>query len=259
MTQRQSPSALSLEPGDDLRPLSALVDGELSESERQAIEETLRSHPAHADKVAHYREQSRAIKALFPLPADVPSLFIRRRVPWWRWAGVAAACLVLGLALGWMLPALMMTEPAFARRADLAYVTYAPEQRHPVEVVAADQLHLVQWLSKRLNRPFVVPSLQEYGYTLVGGRLLPGESGPAALLMYQNATAERLTLYVTAASQSELDIKVLRHGAHRTVYWASRGMGYAVSGQGDEASLRELAADVCVALGGSVSQWQSRG
>ena len=41
MKQRHAPSALPLEPGDDLRPLSALVDGELSEEERTLLEDAL--------------------------------------------------------------------------------------------------------------------------------------------------------------------------------------------------------------------------
>jgi len=55
-------------------------------------------------------------------------------------------------------------------------------------------------LSKRLNRTLTIPSLHEYGFELVGGRLLPGEDGPAAQFMYQNANGERLTLYMTGGS-----------------------------------------------------------
>ena len=41
----------------------------------------------------------------------------------------------------------------------VAYAVYAPEVRHPVEVAATQQEHLVQWLSKRLGRPLKVPDL----------------------------------------------------------------------------------------------------
>ena len=37
------------------------------------------------------------------------------------------------------------------RAAAVAHVAYAPEVRHPVEVAASDQAHLVAWLSKRLG------------------------------------------------------------------------------------------------------------
>jgi anti-sigma factor RsiW len=35
----------------------------------------------------------------------------------------------------------------FVRQAAVAYAVYQPEQRHPVEVAADQQEHLVQWLS----------------------------------------------------------------------------------------------------------------
>ena len=51
------------------------------------------------------------------------------------------------------------------------------DRDHPVEVGAGDPDHLVAWLSARLGRPVRAPSLDEYGYQLLGGRLLPGEAG----------------------------------------------------------------------------------
>ena len=145
---------------------------------------------------------------------------------------------------------------AFARRADIAYAVYAPEERHPVEVPAADRAHLIAWLSKRLDRPLSVPSLDEYGYALVGGRLLPGEGGPAAQFMYEGASGTRLTLYVTRATHDESDFKVLRAGTRSTFYWVNDRMGYAMSGSIPELKLRAIATDVCASLGGRPQRWQ---
>ncbi|HEX7465011.1 MAG TPA: anti-sigma factor, partial [Usitatibacter sp.] len=69
--------------------------------------------------------------------------------------------------------------------------------RHPVEVDAKDQDHLVKWLSKRLDMALTVPVLSTEGFELLGGRLLPGNDGPVAQFMYQDASGKRLTLYVT--------------------------------------------------------------
>ena len=82
-------------------------------------------------------------------------------------------------------------EPArqFAQQAAVAHAVFQPEVRHPVEVTAAQQEHLVQWLSKRLGRPLKVPVLAAQGYELVGGRLLPGDDGARAQFMYQNSAA----------------------------------------------------------------------
>lgn len=255
MSEYLHPTAASPELGDELHLLSALVDGELSEAEHAAISARLADDPAAAAAVAHYRAQNAALKALFPLPQAEPALFVRRRAPWWQWAGMATAGMALGLALAWIPARFDVLPPAFARNADMAYAVYAPEQRHPVEVAATQQAHLTGWLSKRLNRPLSVPSLQEYGYSLVGGRLLPGESGPAAQFMYQNQAGERLTLYIVKFPQEQASFRLLRDGTRRTFYWVSQGMGYALSGDLAETSLRVIALDVCTGLGGRPAQW----
>jgi anti-sigma factor RsiW len=193
---------------------------------------------------------------------------LRPRTPWWRRVGVAACWLAAGaglaLALGPLAPRLTggawnglgASAPSFAERADIAYAVYTPERRHPVEVAASEEEHLIAWLSKRLNRPLSVPSLQEYGYSLVGGRLLPGEAGPAAQFMYENRGGARLTLYVTGTARDENAFRLLRDGNRRTFYWISDGMGYALSGPIAEGKLRSIAVDVCSALGGKPEAWQ---
>ncbi|SFI11358.1 Transmembrane transcriptional regulator (anti-sigma factor RsiW) [Collimonas sp. OK307] len=244
-----------------LQALSALVDNELAAAERVAIIERLASDPQDSARVADYRAQNTALKALFATPQDdVRCIFLPRRTPWWRTTGIAAgwlaAGLLCGLSAGWLRPYFSNEQPAFAKRADIAYAVYAPEQRHPVEVAAAEEEHLISWLSKRLDRPLKTPSLQEYGYTLVGGRLLPGETGPAAQFMYQNDKGERLTLYVTATAKNTTAFRLLHDGKRSTFYWVNQGMGYALSGQTSVAQLRTMAIDVCSALGGHPEAWR---
>ena len=92
----------------------------------------------------------------------------------------------------------------FAQQAASAHVVYTPEVLHPVEVGADQEAHLVKWLSKRLGADIKAPSLVSVGYQLLGGRLLPGDSGPAAQFMYNNESGKRLTLYVrTKAKDNE--------------------------------------------------------
>lgn len=249
----------------DLNALSAYVDGELPESAQAAVRAHLERDPEAQARVASWRAQKAALKALCG-PAqqgDAPFVVLRARASWGRRMAIAACWLVvgagIGLALGTLGPRLVQggTEPAaFARRANIAYAVYAPEQRHPVEVAASEEAHLVAWLSKRLNRPLSVPSLQEYGYTLVGGRLLPGEAGPAAQFMYENQMGARLTLYVTNTAKDETEYRLLRDGNKRTFYWVTDHVGYAVSGSISETKLRPIAMDMCGALGGRPESWQ---
>ena len=279
----------SLPEGFDLRTLSAFVDGELPPVEHAAIEAQLPQQPQAVAKVAAWRAQKAALRALCGAPqrnehnehdersgsagqstADKPAfIVVRRPTAWWQRVGLAACWLAAGaglaLALGPLAPRLTggawnglggSQPPSFAERADVAYAVYTPERRHPVEVAANEEEHLISWLSKRLNRPLSVPSLQEYGYSLVGGRLLPGEAGPAAQFMYENASGARLTLYITGISRDETAFRLFRDGNRRTFYWISDRMGYALSGPIAEGKLRSIAIDVCSALGGKPEDWQ---
>jgi anti-sigma factor RsiW len=180
-----------------------------------------------------------------------------------QWLAMAAAVL-LAFGLGWsshgVLPGLggssatlskSRVEHEFVRQAGFAHAVYLPEKRHPVEVLAAEQEHLVQWLSKRLGRPLKIPNLELQGFALVGGRLLPGESGARAQFMFQNAQGQRITLYLgaldPAASTAELQATQFRFEPDAAVpsfYWAEQGFGYALSGQVDRATLMALANSV---------------
>ncbi|AFQ49076.1 anti-sigma factor family protein [Burkholderia cepacia] len=241
------------------RLLSALLDGELSGQERLEVLERLQSDPREADRFAHYRAQRDALHALFPLPGAAPALFVQRRAPRWRGFAYACAGLAAGLVIGVALHAGWTTfgvEPAFAARADVAYAVYAADREHPVEVDARDPARLAAWLSVRLGRPVRAPSLDEYGYALMGGRLLPGDAGPAVQLMYQRADGKRVTLYMTAYDARRFAPQAMSADGRYTYFWSDRGMGYALSGRADERRLRELAIDACGALGGPTDAWK---
>jgi anti-sigma factor RsiW len=174
-----------------------------------------------------------------------------------------AASVLLAFGLGWTGSAqwrafdgdgaVVRAEPAhrFARQAAVAHVVFQPEVRHPVEVAAAQQEHLVQWLSKRLGRNLKVPVLADQGFELVGGRLLPGDDGARAQFMYQNANGQRVTLYVgaieRAGAKATLDETAFRYTADGDVasfYWVDQGFGYALSGKLPRQLLLALAESV---------------
>jgi anti-sigma factor RsiW len=144
--------------------------------------------------------------------------------------------LIGGLA-GWELhesrpnPAASDMGAAMARRAAIAHATYSPEVRHPVEVTADQEAHLVAWLSKRLGASLRAPQLEDAGYSLVGGRLLPGDTGPVAHFMYQTQKGARITLYVRTdvAGNRETAFRYAEEGKVRVFYWVDRKMGYALS------------------------------
>ncbi|SAL71250.1 transmembrane transcriptional regulator (anti-sigma factor) [Caballeronia udeis] len=243
------------DPGEqDIRALSAFADNELSAGQRAATLEWLANDPKAAARVAHYRAQRTALTVMLAASGEgARRIVLISSTRWWPRAGMAAACMGMGVALGYAAggfsSSVWIDQPVFVDRADAAYAVYTPEQRHAVEVTAADEDHLATWLSTRLGQPLAAPSLRAYGYSLLGGRLLPGESGPAALFMYQNAIGARLTLYVATVRQDLMASRLYRKGKRNSIYWTSQGRGYALTGQVTDAQLRSMKIDVDSALG----------
>jgi anti-sigma factor RsiW len=188
-----------------------------------------------------------------PVPAR---LHLRR--PQWLGFAQAAAILVVGIAIGLAMPLAWRVAPdggmaassALARalpaRAARAHLVYAAEVRHPVEVDASQQEHLVAWLSKRLGTKLKVPVLADEGYELLGGRLLPGPEGPVAQFMYQEGAGKRLTLYVSARARDEgqTAFRFAREGSVSVFYWIDGNWGYALSGEVDRPLLSRLSTSV---------------
>jgi len=188
------------------------------------------------------------------LTEPVPARLHLRRPPWLGYAR-AAAILVAGIAIGLAMPFALRggpdsgataPAPALAARAARAHLVYAVEVRHPVEVDASQQEHLVAWLSKRLGTKLKVPVLADEGFHLLGGRLLPGPEGPVAQFMYQEAAGKRLTLYVSAREKGEgqTAFRFAREGAVSVFYWIDGNWGYALSGEVDRPLLSRLSTSV---------------
>jgi anti-sigma factor RsiW len=256
---------------DDEAELHAFVDGRLDPARRAQVQARLDGDPAAAERVRAWRLQRDALRTLHPemLEEPVPTHLLQaamqlharsnRLAQWQRWGGMAAAVL-LAFGLGWgghmqwqqsgpggLARGRALPVVAFAHQAVAAHAVYMPEVRHPVEVDATQQQHLVQWLSKRLNRQLKVPNLSATGYELVGGRLLPGDNGARAQFMYQNAGGERVTLYVgavdptAAKGANETAFRYTSEGGIASFYWVDQGFGYALSGKLPRQGLLQLA------------------
>jgi len=306
MTHRPAPSASPrtppLEHADDQTAWHALADGRLTAAEAATLRTQLQGNSAALESIDHWQKQRRQLQALHTdlLDAPVPEMLLdsalrtahrkAQQMQWWRWGGMAAS-VFMAFALGWAGrgqwsggtlqlgsgkppsggPSVLVAATAqrFAEQAAVAHAVYQPEVRHPVEVGAAQQDHLVQWLSKRLDRPLKVPVLSPLGYELVGGRLLPGDTGARAQFMYQNGAGQRITLYMgalagaaasPAAAAAGLSaanpapqatepspttaFQFTSEGPVPGFYWVDAGFGYALSGQLSRAQLLALATAV---------------
>lgn len=223
--------------------LHAYVDGALPADRISEVESVLRENPALAAQVDSWRRQNELLHALFdPVLREEPpdwlrpqNIAARRRTPWLR-AAAAVLLFALGLGAGWAL------RDAFDERASLstrlaeesvsAHKVFTVEVRHPVEVAAAEEQHLVAWLSKRLGAPLKAPDLSSRGFALVGGRLLASAGEPAAQFMYENAEKSRLTLYVRRnAAPAETAFRIVEADGLVACWWREGPLAFAVVGQ----------------------------
>ena len=241
--------------------LHARIDGQLAYDRAEEVDAYLAAHPEERVRFSQYAAHRQALRTAFAAQADEPiparqrvaNLLAqqrRRRGRWFVEIAAAVCLIVLGGIGGWVardltgplgsLPpgtmARMITADAIA-----AHRTFSVEVRHPVEVDAAQEAHLVQWLSKRLGRQLTVPDLTAAGFRLMGGRLLPAEDGPAAQFMYENGNAERLTLYLRVGVGGETAFRYHQEGGVGAFYWSDEGFGYAIAAKADRDLLLRIA------------------
>jgi anti-sigma factor RsiW len=278
--------------------LHAFVDGQLDTARVAAVLLYLQAYPDAAVRVAQWHAQRLQLRRMHRAadPGDTPAVLTdtvlrsQRRSRWSPWGQAIAALLLVaaGVAGGrlWLAPAsppaaiVAAAPPQFVRDAAAAYAVFSPEVRHPVEVPADQEAHLVQWLSRRLGRPLTAPLLQAHGFQLLGGRLLPGEplptdagatastavgkpaatpavldpatarspSLPRAQFMYEDARGRRVTLYVAVFPENgaphETAFRSVKAGNSESFYWIENGYGYALSGDMAGPELQTLAGDV---------------
>lgn len=219
------------------------VDERLDAAQCRQIETWLDEHPLEKQKVAAWRQQRQLLHQSFDgvlhdaLPRKLLELAAPRpRIRSWALAA-AAAWLSIGMLVGFLLRGQTAdsTEPgeALARSAAIAHAIYAPEVRHPVEVGADQEAHLVAWLSKRLDKRIRAPHFNTQGFALVGGRLLPSDDGPVAQFMYQDISGRRLTLYVRDKPEQKTvtAFRFAQEGKVSVFYWIDGALAYALSGE----------------------------
>lgn len=236
--------------------LQAWVDGKLDLARQADVASYLKHQPSEGERLRAYRQQNIALRALYGPVLDeaIPRNMLRtRNLSRWLWPlrryAASAVLLVSSATMGWVAHAYLSEQglaapvPALVSRATLAHAVYLPEVRHPVEVGADDQEHLTHWLSKRMGMPLRPPRLAQQGFDLMGGRIVPGDSGPAAQIMYADAAGQRLTLYISAADRDGRDtaFRYTRQGQIGVVYWIDGRWGYAMTGVLDKDTLAKAA------------------
>ena len=235
--------------------LHAFADGQLDSARLVQVEAWLASHPERRAEVDQWRAQTASLHQTFDRVLDepIPTRLLPPARPA-RWLdgrkAAAVAWLVVGGVAGFFLrgqfagdPAASMASNSLPRQAAVAHAVFVPEVRHPVEVGADQEAHLVAWLSKRLGAELKPPKLDDAGYRLIGGRLLPGDKRAVAQFMYEDAARKRLTLYVRpdAPKATETGFRYTSEDGIDVFYWIDGAFGYALSGNTGREDMLRLA------------------
>lgn len=237
--------------------LMAYVDGQLDEARAAEVERWIERDPEARRYVEEVQRQNVALRELFDAVADedmpVRLLdaakksrsagsvgFVQKLAP-------LAAALIFGAAAGWFANGSMSAETT--AEADLrgrtlaAFDVYAAEPKRPVEIAADGSGEMEHWFSNRLDMRFALPRLGDLGFQPIGGRLMIGSKGPAAMLMYQNADGERIVVYVRndMPSQAKAAPAFTERDGVGVMYWSEGTRGFGVSARMDRERLSAVA------------------
>jgi anti-sigma factor RsiW len=232
--------------------LHVYVDGERPADRRSAVEAWLANHPGDAARIAAWRGLAESVRARYGSVIDEPvpdrltlNRVMRKHRSWATIAAAAAlAAFVFGGVAGWMARGASAAAPSevalFTAEAFNAHKLYINEVRHPIEV-KADEDHLLPWLSRRVGTTLRAPDLGSFDLKLLGGRLLPGINGPAALFMYEGANGERFTIYCSRLHEARTSFRYNANGGFGAVRWIEGNYGWVVSGPKDKERLTAVA------------------
>ena len=241
--------------------LHAYIDGELSPERSREVEEYLALNPQAAQKVAQYQQINEGIAHLYdpvaeePVPAQL-QIKSRGSYSWLRVAAVAA-WMAIGGVIGWQLNtntshqvvhsiAQAPEQVHLVKPAAFAHSIYTSEERHPVEVSADQEQHLVDWLSKRLKTEIKAPTLAKHGFSLMGGRLLPSTDRMAAQFMYENKNGNRVTLYIRTGvwNNEQTAFRFTEQDGTGVFYWIDGQVAYCLVGDLEQGKLLTLSESV---------------
>jgi anti-sigma factor RsiW len=254
------------------KDLHAYVDGQLPPERRRAVELYLANNPDAAARVSDWRAQNRALALAFgpvaegPVPERLLTAAVSGSPPETQGPARPDRRLAIAAGLSFLAGGVVAIAaaqlaarfgarpgddvlPDFLGGALQSHKIFTPEKRHPVEIAAADQGHLLEWLSKRLAYPMALPDLQPLGLSLVGGRMLTGPRGPAAFFVFEGTDGERITLYCARlGTMPDEQPRVMRADGFTTVYWLDDGIGFALTGDVPDPTLKTLAGRISAAM-----------
>lgn len=233
--------------------LLAYFEGTLSESDARDVAQLVEQDPQAQALLADWQAQNDAIATLFapaaddPVPAHLSAITRAAPAPRLPRAGLQVAAglalVMLGGTGGYLVASQSAPQGLSPIQAALsAHDTYVTEVLHPVEVSASEEDHLIGWIGNRIGTQIDPPDFNAQGFALLGGRVLPSDSGAAAQFMYENLTGQRVTLYLMRSDTAgETAFQFTERDGLQGFVWVDDGLSYAVIGDIGRDHLRRIA------------------
>ncbi|MEN4871159.1 anti-sigma factor [Kosakonia cowanii] len=222
----------------DEHDLHAWLDGETDEATSARIEHYLAQNPQAAREVAGWRQDAQRLRqamdrhsATLEMPEPRALRRQQRQVRQWKLTTAFALVMALGVGgfTGWQLKeSQMVLAHAPMEDAVQAYKLFDNTAITPMDVATTQQTELTHWVGRYFINGNQPPNLEQYGFTLVGARLVATAQGPAALIMYQDPRGTRVGWYIRPLSPGKLP-----HGERKaedvmTQYWSDDHYNYAL-------------------------------
>jgi anti-sigma factor RsiW len=240
--------------------LHAFVDGQLSKGRCTAVLAYLGQHPQEMVRLAAYAAQKEDLRRqldAIELPNDnAATAALERAVAerlrgrsYQQWLRRVAAMAAL-LLVGWWANSaheryLVPRLPGVVMEAAQAHQIFGKDSDRPVELTAAAEADMEAWFSSRLGELVQIPSLNALGLQLVGGRLLAGDDGPVAQLIYEGENSYRLTLGMSAELvNTGSEVEVVTFEGLKAGYWHEGDLTYALVGPETDQELLAIAMQI---------------
>ena len=240
--------------------LHAYVDDRLDPERRAEVARRLAADPALRSRMDDWQAQRDGLRDALafrfrePIPPELglanlaeARLATVQRNSHWRVAASVAAALAVGAAGGWLAhgPGNPSEITRLSLEAASAYRIFGKDAARSIELRADDRAELVALMDRKLGRPVTVPDLSPLGYRLLGGRVLAVMYGPAAMLIYEDARHDRITVYIQPMRVGEeAPMRPVDAGAVDGYAWINQQVGYSVMSDGDRARLHSIANQV---------------
>lgn len=232
---------ISMPPSE--RDLHAYVDHQLSDADRRVLETWLASHPDEAAQVRGWQQDAQQLRAALSgalqqpaNPALDPVMIRLRRQRQSRRHLASAAMLLIAVSVGgfsgWQARELTLVRTSALPMTDAlqAYRLIAQQGMLPADYKVDGAGDMQRWLDRYFTQVSRLPDLTAAGFEPVSGRLLSTDEGPAAMVMYEDASGHKVSFYVRPPGPKNtfLPKGSRSDGDLQADYWSGGGYNYAM-------------------------------